>query len=91
MDNPTDRPIKTRVLYTTMELCKNKTAGVFGSLELIVSAMDLPQPTYHYWPLTQDGSLDADQLTDLIAVLGKEVSQTLVTRLMVQEQLFKSL
>lgn len=83
----TNRPERKRSLYTTMELCRNSAAGPTGSLELIVSTTTNPQPVYYFWPLSAAHTLSPSQLEDLVAVVGREVTEAIVHRMMVQAEL----
>lgn len=85
MENTSDRPVRTRYIYTTMELCLNRTAGPNGSLELIISNPRRDEPAFHYWPLNVNGQLHSDQIADLCVVLGEECTETVWTRLNVQD------
>lgn len=88
MDKHSDRPVRTRLIYTTMELCRNIAAGEHGSLELIISTRGGEYPTYFFWPLSARGDLSPDQLLDLGNVVVQNLTETVVTRLTVQPELF---
>jgi hypothetical protein len=87
VENNTERPVKTRYIYTTMELCLNRNAGENGSLELIISNPRHESPAFYYWPLNIFGQLHSDQIADLCVVIGQECTETVWTRLNVQDQI----
>lgn len=89
--NNVDRPQRKRILYLTMEICRNRDAGPYGSIELIESASaEEGYPVYYYWPLNSQGAMDEAQFEDLGATILKDVTEALVTRLQVQQELFRS-
>lgn len=87
MNPNADRPLRKRVLYTTLELCLNKEAGTYGSLELIVSGLRSEYPTYYFWPLGESKNLSSDQMSDLVTVVGGLLSEEVYVRLNVQDEI----
>ena len=82
-----DRPRRTRVHYTTMELCLNRNAGPWGSVELIISSANAEDSQILMWPLGEHKQLTAGQIADLCCVVGERLSSTLYTRLKAQEEI----
>lgn len=87
MNKPQLPPRRTRQIYLTMELCLNRNAGPYGSVELISSYRHKNDPTFDMWPLGEHGMLTALQVSDLAAVVGALVSETIVTQLHVQAEI----
>jgi hypothetical protein len=80
-----------RLLYTTIELMRNRNAGPNGSLEMMVSPGQGGPLTRHLWPLDSNEKLSADQLRDVGLVLEEAVMKELVIRLHAQVSLFEDL
>jgi hypothetical protein len=74
----TYRPARNRRVLTTLEVCVNKTAGPYGSVELIVSNPRYEHPTFYFWPLDDAGHIDEGKYEDFSAVVLRECSETLL-------------
>jgi hypothetical protein len=74
----TYRPARTRRILTTLEVCVNKKAGPYGSVELIVSNPRYEHAAFYCWPLDEHGTLLPSQFDDFTAVMYRECTDTLL-------------
>lgn len=85
MNNPSDRPKRTRTVLLTIELCVNRAHGPFGAVEVISSLSREPWHLSKFWDLGEHGKLSSMQLNDFTAYLLAQVTEAAVTRLMVHD------
>lgn len=91
MDNPSSRPPRLRLLYSTIELMKNRNIGHNGGLEMMVSPGQGGAPSRYTWPLDENEKLTGSQLSDIAIVLEDAIMKELIIRLHAQPGLFEDL
>jgi hypothetical protein len=80
-----------RLLFTTIELMKNRNLGQHGALEMLISPGQGGPLSRHTWNLDDNEKLSADQLRDVGLVLEEAVMKELVIRLHAPVSLFDDL
>lgn len=90
MDHASDRPSRYFKHLATYELGIVRPSDSPGLVSLYVSGTDTEKVIPYMWRLNGDGALEESQLGDLLAVLAGDLTDVLMTRLQIQQELFRS-
>lgn len=90
MDNPGDRPSRHYQPLATFEVGLVRPPESPGFVAVYVSRSDRESVDPYLWRLTPEGFLPESMFDDVLAVVSRDVTETLMTRVTVFGELFRS-